>query len=162
MLQSIVLPFAIVPLLHFCSSEQIMGEFVISRWGFIVLLLAHCCISWHGWVGRFIKSVFNIVFYSDHLSIYSLFRFVQAFLWLVSACIIVINIIIVAQSVFSSTEGKPSVMFYTFVGVLSGLYIGKRRHVFVCIHRIASPQSPKRSISLLLPPLAQLLLYISV
>ncbi len=49
-LQSVVLPFAVLPLLHFCSSEQVMGIFVISRWG-LIMLLAHCCISWLGWAG---------------------------------------------------------------------------------------------------------------
>ncbi len=79
-LQSIVLPFAIIPLLHFCSSEAVMGEFAVSR-------------------------------------------YTRALLWIIAASVIVINVFIVADSVFLSNEGNPSVWFYTFMGVFAGLYM---------------------------------------
>ncbi len=68
-----------------------------------------------------------IQLYSNHLFIFiSLFRSMRAFLWILSGAIILINVIIVANSVadFSSTVGKPSVAFYCFMAVIAVLYIG--------------------------------------
>eukprot|EP01084_Bolivina_argentea_P292634 503116_1 len=89
-LQSIVLPFAIIPLLHFSSSEEVMREFVIPR-------------------------------------------YMKVFLWILSGFVIVMNVVIVVNSLsdFSSTEEKYSVMFYIFMAVIAVLYIAFT--IYLCV-----------------------------
>ncbi len=81
-------------------------------------------------LGRLVINLAVFVYvqlYSDHLFTFMLlFRYMKVFLWILSGFVIVMNVVIVVNSLsdFSSTEEKYSVMFYIFMAVIAVLYIG--------------------------------------